>query len=214
MIAGDYLAGGNRSSEVVRIRPTFGMFYELRCVEGGWDGVGVLDGTIYLGVFRDRSGATGRHTIDFSNLKQPHVSAAYTNRKGTDSQQIWSLIPAGETPLLTRIPNRPPPPVASDPDHPAFGEYIHVDELPEAITKVQPAWPEGADRSFTEATVVVQALVGRDGTVTDTRVVNSDSRIFNDAAVKAVRQWHFKPALAKGKTVAVWVAIPMKFRAK
>jgi TonB family protein len=31
------------------------------------------------------------------------------------------------------------------------------------------------------------------------------------AAVAAVKQWVFKPALSNNKPVAVWVAVPMKF---
>ena len=33
----------------------------------------------------------------------------------------------------------------------------------------------------------------------------------DDYAVGAVRQWRFKPAMARGKPVAVWVALPVKF---
>jgi protein TonB len=35
--------------------------------------------------------------------------------------------------------------------------------------------------------------------------------VLDDAAIKAVRQWVFKPALSNNKPVAVWVAVPVKF---
>ena len=44
---------------------------------------------------------------------------------------------------------------------PQFGEYVYVEELPEAITKVSPEYPDIARQSSMEGTVVVQALVGR-----------------------------------------------------
>ena len=95
-------------------------------------------------------------------------------------------------------------------DLPAFGEYVYVEELPEALTKPAPEYPEEARMAGQEGLVVVQALIGTDGLVKDTRVVKSVPSL-DDAAVAAVEQWTFKPALAEGKPVAVWVAVPVKF---
>ena len=58
--------------------------------------------------------------------------------------------------------------------------------------------------------MVVQALVGKDGRVKDTKVVKSVP-VLDDAAVSAVKRWVFKPALSNNKPVAVWVAVPVKF---
>src|SRR5262245_12595166 len=93
---------------------------------------------------------------------------------------------------------------------PAFGEFVYVEEMPEAITKVPPEYPEIARASGTEGQVLVQALVGKDGKVKDTRVVKSVP-VLDDAAVKAVKQWVFKPALSNNKPVAGWVAVPVRF---
>jgi len=93
---------------------------------------------------------------------------------------------------------------------PKFGEYVYVEELPEAVTKVQPEYPDLARSASVDGTVLVQALVGKDGKVKDTKVVKSIPML-DDAAVKAVKQWVFKPALSNNKPVAVWVAVPVKF---
>ena len=98
----------------------------------------------------------------------------------------------------------------SDDELPKYGEYVYVEELPEAITKVTPQYPDIAREASVDGTVMVQALVGRDGRVKDTRVVKSIPML-DAAAVAAVRQWVFKPALSNNKPVAVWVAVPMKF---
>ena len=95
-------------------------------------------------------------------------------------------------------------------DLPKFGEYVYVEELPEAITKAQPQYPDLAREAGVDGTVLVQALVGKDGKVKDTRVVKSIAML-DGAAVAAVRQWVFKPALSNNKPVAVWVAVPVKF---
>ncbi len=98
----------------------------------------------------------------------------------------------------------------SEEELPKYGEYVYVEELPEAITKVNPVYPDIAREASVDGTVMVQALVGRDGRVKDTRVVKSIPML-DAAAIAAVKQWVFKPALSNNKPVAVWVAVPLKF---
>jgi len=97
-----------------------------------------------------------------------------------------------------------------DDELPKFGEYVYVEELPEAVTRVPPSYPDIAREAGVDGTVMVQALVGKDGHVKDTKVVKSIPML-DAAALAAVRQWVFKPALSNNKPVAVWVAVPVKF---
>jgi protein TonB len=90
---------------------------------------------------------------------------------------------------------------------PKFGEYVYVEELPEAITKVSPQYPDIAREAGVDGTVMVQAL---DGKVKDTKVVKSIPML-DASATAAVKQWVFKPALSNNKPVAVWVAVPVRF---
>jgi len=96
-------------------------------------------------------------------------------------------------------------------DLPKFGDYVFVEELPEAITRVPVTYPDLAREAGVDGVVMVQALVGKDGRVKDTRVVKSIPML-DDAAVAAVKQWVFKPALSNNKPVAVWVAVPVHFK--
>jgi len=98
----------------------------------------------------------------------------------------------------------------SEDELPKFGEYVYVEELPEAVTKVPPVYPDMAREASVDGTVLVQALVGKDGKVKDTKVVKSIPML-DAAAVAAVKQWVFKPALSNNKPVAVWVAVPVRF---
>jgi TonB family protein len=93
---------------------------------------------------------------------------------------------------------------------PAFGEYVYIEKLPEVIRKVPPSYPDEARNAGIQGLVVIQALIGRDGKVKDTRIVTSIPEL-DQAAESAVRQWVFTPALAYEKPVAVWVAVPVKF---
>ena len=121
--------------------------------------------------------------------------------------------PMGEPPG----PSSPPPGMAVPPAvpttpgrRPAPGEYVYVDELPEAILKVDPPYPEEARRAGIEGIVMVEALVLEDGSVGDWRIVKSIPAL-DEAAVVCVRQWRWKPALSKGVPTAVWVVTPIRF---
>lgn len=98
----------------------------------------------------------------------------------------------------------------SDDDMPKFGDYVYVEELPEAVTRVAPQYPDIAREAGVDGTVLVQALVGKDGKVHDVRVQKSIPML-DASAIAAVKQWVFKPALSNNKPVAVWVAVPVKF---
>ena len=111
------------------------------------------------------------------------------------------------SPPVRRFPPRLRP---DDPDLPRFGENVYVEELPEAITMIAPEYPPEARRAGVDGTVLVQALVDKDGHVRDTRVVKSIP-ILDEAAEVAVRRWVFKPALRAHKAVAVWYAVPVRF---
>ena len=98
----------------------------------------------------------------------------------------------------------------SEDEMPKFGEYVYVEELPEAVTRVAPTYPDLARSAGVDGTVMVQALVGKDGKVKDVRVVKSIPML-DESAKAAVKQWVFKPALSNNKPVAVWVGVPVKF---
>ncbi len=57
---------------------------------------------------------------------------------------------------------------------------------------------------------MIQALGSRDGLVQDAKVQRSVPGL-DDAALTAARRWLFKPATFKGKLIAVWTVIPIKF---
>jgi protein TonB len=121
-------------------------------------------------------------------------------------EELAQVTPGVDTEGSERIVVAPP----TEEELPKFGDYVYVEELPEAITKIQPEYPEIAREAGVDGTVMVQALVGKDGRVKDARVVKSIPML-DQSAITAVKQWVFKPALSNNKPVAVWVAVPMRF---
>ncbi|WP_159016920.1 energy transducer TonB [Cognatiluteimonas profundi] len=66
-----------------------------------------------------------------------------------------------------------------------------------AISTPAPAYPPDAYRSATAGEVVVELTVGSDGSVTSVRVVRSTPpRVFDRAALAAVKRWRFQPVSA------------------
>ena len=93
---------------------------------------------------------------------------------------------------------------------PHYGDSVAVDTPAEAVTKVPPSYPDAAREHGVQGTVWMQALVRTDGTVGATLVTRGHPEL-NAAAVAAVAQWRFQPAIAAGKPVATWQAVPVKF---
>ncbi len=79
-----------------------------------------------------------------------------------------------------------------------------VDRLPVKIRHVQPAYPGWALEQGVESEVTLSLTIGAHGGVSDVRVEQSSGyRDFDQAAVAAVSQWQFAPALAADKAIAV-----------
>ncbi len=190
-----------------------------------WDGVGLFDRNEYLGVFRrdDRASAsgTGRASGTQRARLEPDgsftVQGEFTAGDTGSFETVWRPAPMATPPVNPGLPVPrfehpvwPPDPPPSSDGLPKLGEYVFVEELPEAEVKVPPEYPKAALDAGIDGMVLVQALVGADGRVKDTKIVKSIPAL-DEAALACVRQWVFKPARAKGKPVAVWVAVPVMF---
>jgi len=78
------------------------------------------------------------------------------------------------------------------------------------IHDVPPQYPPEAGRARIEGTVVLMALIDKDGTVKDVRV-ESGLPLLSQAAIDAVRQWRYKPYLMDGEPVEVDSRITINF---
>jgi protein TonB len=78
------------------------------------------------------------------------------------------------------------------------------------LDKVLPTYPTQAQQAQVQGEVVLQALIAKDGTIADLRPV-SGPQVLSEAAMKAVRQWRFKPYLVDGKPVEVQTNIRVNF---
>jgi protein TonB len=80
------------------------------------------------------------------------------------------------------------------------------------VKQVQPDYPEIARRAGVEGTVWVKILVDKEGKAKKAVVMKSDAEIFDEPAKAAALQWVFTPAIMNNGPVAVWAAVPFRFK--
>lgn len=84
---------------------------------------------------------------------------------------------------------------------------------PEVIYEKRPAYTADAMRARIQGTAWVAAVVLPDGSVSSAHIVRSLDSTFglDEEAVKAVKQWRFRPGARMGKPVAVEIVIEVSF---
>ncbi len=87
--------------------------------------------------------------------------------------------------------------------------YINLDELQRMVV-----YPKLAIAAGVQGKVIVRVFVNIDGKPLKSIVESSENELLNEAAVKAVLNSVFTPAIQNGKPVGLWVSIPIQFRLK
>jgi len=84
---------------------------------------------------------------------------------------------------------------------------------PQCVFCPSPPYSELARKKRLEGTVLMQAIVQLDGSVTDIKVVKSPDAELSDMAVKGVSNWRMKPARRPdGEPIATALAVELNFR--
>ena len=77
------------------------------------------------------------------------------------------------------------------------------DSDPEVILQVVPTMPPALDARSVAGGATVEFVISTEGHVTDARVFYATHPEFGEAALSAIRQWKFKPALHKNVPLAL-----------
>ena len=83
-------------------------------------------------------------------------------------------------------------------------------QAPERIRYVAPIYPEIAAEARVAGIVIVEAVVGADGTVTDAQVLKSIP-LLDQAALDAVKQWRYATTTLNGVPVPVIMTVTVNF---
>ncbi len=97
---------------------------------------------------------------------------------------------------------------------PDIEDFVSVEKEPaydEAELARRVKYPPVAKQMGIEGIVLVGALIGKDGRIDKIQVIESDNKMLDEAAVKAVQETSFTPAQQNGQPVKVWARIPIRF---
>lgn len=78
------------------------------------------------------------------------------------------------------------------------------------LSHVAPIYPPGIKTESVQGTVVLQAIIGKEGTVEELRVVSGPA-LLQGAALDAVKQWQYRPFLLNGEPTEVETTVLVNF---
>jgi len=80
------------------------------------------------------------------------------------------------------------------------------------VHKVMPSYPRSAQHAHISGSVVLRAVISKDGSIEDLKAVQGDP-LLTSAAIDAVKQWRYRPYLLNGQPVEVETIITVNFTA-
>jgi TonB family protein len=83
-------------------------------------------------------------------------------------------------------------------------------KAPTKIKDVKPVYPAIAQSAHASGVVIIEAIIGLDGKVIETKVVRSIP-LLDQAAIDAVQQWEYTPTLLNGVPVPVLLTVTVNF---
>ncbi len=143
-------------------------------------------------------------------IPPPRVTVAANTSPGSASSSSGPPIPSSlKSQMASMVPdasgNKPPE---------AAMQSIEPVNIPEAAERAlltdQPAMAYPASAKGMRGTVVLDVLVGRDGTIEDAKFLQG-SLAFARTAIDGVKQWKFKPYMMNGRAVSVETHLTISF---
>lgn len=83
---------------------------------------------------------------------------------------------------------------------------------PVLMQKVEPVYPEAARKQRIEGTVILEAVITKEGNVEDVKISKSLHPLLDEASVKAIKQWRYHPATLGGEPVKVYFTVTLRFK--
>jgi protein TonB len=79
------------------------------------------------------------------------------------------------------------------------------------LHKVNPVYPALARAARVQGSVVLAAIIGKDGTIQNLHVISSSSPLLIQSALDAVKQWRYRPYILNGEPVEVDTQVTVNF---
>ena len=101
----------------------------------------------------------------------------------------------------------PPPPKPSTPERIRVGGNVEAASL---VNKVPPEYPTIAKTAHVSGTVVLHAIISKDGSIKELQFVSGPPLLMT-AALGAVKQWRYRATMLNGQSVEVDTTIDVVF---
>ncbi|HEU5453412.1 MAG TPA: TonB family protein [Terriglobales bacterium] len=85
---------------------------------------------------------------------------------------------------------------------------------PQVTVKVDPKYPPEAVRNRLQGTVILYAVIRKDGSVGQVRVLHGIDTQLDANACTALQHWHFRPAMKNGSAVDLEAVVQIPFQAR
>jgi periplasmic protein TonB len=162
----------------------------------------IQQGVLVLPIrFPDKPAQLDEHPEDVSSGPEGPYVVGSPNGLGDPNSVINSVVASNMRAVV-------PPPVHSSIKAPAPVSGGVIEGL--LIRRINPEYPYIAKISHTQGTVILHAIIGRDGTIQNLQAV-SGPPLLVAAAVNAVKQWRYRPYLLNHEPVEVDTQITVNF---
>ena len=156
-------------------------------------------------IVRDAAGALRRWTYDPPAKGPITFTVSFTFKPGAEATSSQSATVTPPFPAASAAGATSGAPGTMQPVR--VGGQI---KAPTQISKVQPVYPAEALAARVQGIVILEAVIGVDGRVTDAKLLRSVP-LLDQAAMDAVRQWVYTPTLMNGAPVPVIMTVTVTF---
>ncbi len=101
----------------------------------------------------------------------------------------------------------PPPPPKATPSRIKVGGNVQSASL---IRQVQPVYPPIAKTAHVSGTVILHAIIAKDGSIQELQYISGPALLMK-AAMDAVHEWRYKPTMLNGEPVEVDTTVQVVF---
>ena len=162
-----------------------------------------IEGTVMLDVTVDKSG-------NVCNVKVAESVNKLLDGSAVNAVKQWKFKPALSKGKPVKTTVKIPVAFTLKNDK-KYTPLILVDVMPVPTKKVEPVYPENVKKLGIEGTVMLNAVLDKNGNVVKVEVKKSLYPALDNEAVKALKQWKFKPAKNDNKPISVWITVPFDF---
>jgi TonB family protein len=110
-----------------------------------------------------------------------------------------------------QVANGVPGAIGPATEHPARVRVSSRVSMALLANRIAPLYPENAKRAHIQGTVLLRAVINREGDISHLEFISGPSELVS-AAMEAVKQWRYKPYLFMGSPVEVETQIQVNFQ--